>query len=63
LDGGNRPIEISQLEDISPPERATGHSGMGDIATVITIPNECNPRNVSLVVKLVKMFEKKGLVL
>jgi hypothetical protein len=30
---------------------------------IVVIPNETNPRQIMIVVKLVKVFQKKGLVL
>jgi hypothetical protein len=63
LDHLNTSKVIHKLEHVSPPERTTDIFSMRHLVNIVSRPKEMNPRNVSMIIKLVQMFNQQSSIL
>jgi hypothetical protein len=52
-----------KLKDVLPPEGALFSCQMRNSVVVVLLPDESNPLNIFLTIKLIQLIEKKGIIL
>jgi hypothetical protein len=60
---GNTSVLSMKLKDVLPPEGALFSCQMRNSVAVVLLPDESNPLNFCLTIKLIQLLEKKSIIL